>query len=781
MEKFILSMDEMEFIGYIFSDDFFRLNKVSDTPSAYFMDCEMVETMYGSVIAKIAIGTPFNHHVFTIKPIHAVTDYVTHITGLTKDTTYDMTYLELVEWLNQNICVNDILIGHHMYNDFNALKFVHKNVIDTALMFHHPDGPPHFYSLKNLAKMFLKKDIQNGVHDPIEDGITTFDLVKMYVDNGYVKTKWTRGSEILVPTIEIILEALGLDESHVLYICGRGSRVIGTHRPDSDYDIVVVCTNDVKIIEGTLTKCGNIDICIYSDKQFKKFIESQIIWSLECVYCPTPHILLKRCDYSAYAENYRENNTFKCNKALRDSIGYETARKISSSKRHFGLHNMKQSIKHIFIAFRFIDYGLQLLESNKIFDLTRTLCIWHNLLKLHGKIFTSHKEFEAEWIHQYIEHYKKFSKLVPKSMFDKDNCIDLCKSFSACSIQKNININMVMLKVLQQDITEVFLTECPDFKSELEYVESKFNEFINKMTSMCDGIGITNRKDFSTKIQQYDRSYHKYLFAIYDKKCIKKIIKNLNTKRLYNDIFIDKTCRIVAKYEPIPQSLWSDYQIAKAKEIITVSTFDSYATLRLIGGVDISFDKFDDSKACAYVAIYDQINKVVVYEDHAIVTLTVPYVSGFLGFREVPIYVELLTKLKVNYPHYYPHVLMVDGFGILHHRGFGSASHLGYTLNIPTIGVAKTLLHIDGLSEKNIKKEFQNTCKIVGDKLDLVGSSGKLLGTALKATSDTINPIYVSIGHMISLDDALKLVLSTCIFRIPEPIRIADIKSKLFF
>ena len=124
--------------------------------------------------------------------------------------------------------------------------------------------------------------------------------------------------------------------------------------------------------------------------------------------------------------------------------------------------------------------------------------------------------------------------------------------------------------------------------------------------------------------------------------------------------------------------------------------------------------------------------------------------------------------------------MFVDGFGILHPREFGSASDIGVKLNIPTVGIAKTLFCIHGLNEKVVKSEFKTKCKIKGDFFHLVGSNGKLYGAALKTSNDMTNPLYISIGHKISLQTAIHLVLLTCEFKNPEPIRNSDIKSKLY-
>jgi deoxyinosine 3'endonuclease (endonuclease V) len=153
-------------------------------------------------------------------------------------------------------------------------------------------------------------------------------------------------------------------------------------------------------------------------------------------------------------------------------------------------------------------------------------------------------------------------------------------------------------------------------------------------------------------------------------------------------------------------------------------------------------------------------------------------VSGFLGFREIDVYRELPERIKTK--HYYPEVLFVDRFGILHHREIGSACQIGLEFDIRTIGIAKTLLYLDGLDENVVKAQFRNICKVRGDFINLIGVSGKFYGAALKTSIDTLNPMYVSIRHKISLASSIKLVIKTCLFKNPEPIRNSDTKSKLY-
>lgn len=213
------------------------------------------------------------------------------------------------------------------------------------------------------------------------------------------------------------------------------------------------------------------------------------------------------------------------------------------------------------------------------------------------------------------------------------------------------------------------------------------------------------------------------------------------------------------------------------KQLVSIVDDKNINDINFIGGVDISFDKGDPDRACVYLTVLDKTTHKVLYEDYEIVKLTMPYISGLLGFREVPHFILLIERLKNNNHYLMPDVILVDGFGTLHHRSFGSASHLGVISNISTVGCVKTLLIIDGLNERHVK-EYMNKHSLT--EYDLKGESGTIYGRAI-ITNSTINPIFVSIGHKISLDTASQLVKSLCDYRIPEPIRLADIRSKLYF
>ncbi|XP_034960044.2 endonuclease V isoform X1 [Zootoca vivipara] len=204
----------------------------------------------------------------------------------------------------------------------------------------------------------------------------------------------------------------------------------------------------------------------------------------------------------------------------------------------------------------------------------------------------------------------------------------------------------------------------------------------------------------------------------------------------------------------------------------------SFAGLERVGGVDLSYIKGDDTRACASLVVLSYPDLEVLYEDCCMVAVNAPYVAGFLAFREVPFLVEAVQRLERKEPGLRPQLLLVDGNGILHHRGFGIACHLGVLTGLPCVGVAKNLLQVDGLANDELHKEQIQDLQAGGDTFPLLSTSGKILGMALRSYAKSTKPVYVSVGHKMSLLSAVQLVHSCCRYRVPEPIRQADIRSR---
>lgn len=138
-----------------------------------------------------------------------------------------------------------------------------------------------------------------------------------------------------------------------------------------------------------------------------------------------------------------------------------------------------------------------------------------------------------------------------------------------------------------------------------------------------------------------------------------------------------------------------------------------------------------------------------------------PYIPGFLSFRESPIILEAWKKLKIK-----PQLLIVDGQGVAHPRRLGVASHLGLWLNIPTIGCAKSVL----------VGKYASLPDEAGAAVSLL-DKGEEIGRVVR-TLKGHPPLYVSIGHKISLEQAVYWVLSLCRDnRLTEPVRQAHIAA----
>lgn len=209
-----------------------------------------------------------------------------------------------------------------------------------------------------------------------------------------------------------------------------------------------------------------------------------------------------------------------------------------------------------------------------------------------------------------------------------------------------------------------------------------------------------------------------------------------------------------------------DFAAAKAAQVALaarVRRHDAHGPIRLLGGVDISNARFDPAhRIFAAVVVLSLPDLRVVETATAEAVATMPYVPGYLGFREIPALLAAWAKLAVQ-----PDLLLVDGHGIAHPRGLGIAAHLGVVLDLPAIGVAKSPLV--GRPEAPLGEQ-------AGAETPLVWQ-GERLGTLLR-TRQRANPLYISIGHRVSLASAVAWVRAAGTgYRLPEPTRQAHLAA----
>jgi len=213
----------------------------------------------------------------------------------------------------------------------------------------------------------------------------------------------------------------------------------------------------------------------------------------------------------------------------------------------------------------------------------------------------------------------------------------------------------------------------------------------------------------------------------------------------------------------IPQSLhhWSvtprqaiTIQKKLANRVITKGRLRK---VNLVAGADLAFSP-DKSQCIAGVVVWD-IRADEVVEQHVVRRkIRFPYVPGLLSFRETPAILSALRKIKHE-----PDVFMFDGHGYAHPRRFGLACHVGIWIDKPSIGCAKSLLIGDGQQPDRAK-----------GSMSLLTHKGERIGMMLR-TRDSIKPVYVSVGHRVSLEDAASITLRCCTkYRLPQPTRLAD-------
>lgn len=201
---------------------------------------------------------------------------------------------------------------------------------------------------------------------------------------------------------------------------------------------------------------------------------------------------------------------------------------------------------------------------------------------------------------------------------------------------------------------------------------------------------------------------------------------------------------------------------ARAEQIALrsrVSLADDFGDIKTIAGLDLSYSE-EKSEGYAVVVVLSFPDFEVLETRYATATPPMPYIPGLLSFRESPIALKAIKQLETV-----PDMLLTDGAGLAHPRGFGIACHLGVLLDIPSVGVAKSFLY--GTYDKT-------QALAPGMSTPLQDKAGKEVIGSVVQTKLRTNPLYVSPGHKISVDSATRLVLE-CLrgYRLPEPTRLA--------
>jgi deoxyribonuclease V len=176
--------------------------------------------------------------------------------------------------------------------------------------------------------------------------------------------------------------------------------------------------------------------------------------------------------------------------------------------------------------------------------------------------------------------------------------------------------------------------------------------------------------------------------------------------------------------------------------------------IRYVAGVDVAYAK---GVSIGAAVVLDSDSLSLIESQITYCKTRFPYIPTLLSFREIPPAFSAIKKLKTH-----PDVFLVDGQGIAHPYRLGFAAHLGLVINDRTIGVAKSLLC------GNVEPFSNRRWAPIRDEEDIIGAAVvSKLGR---------KPIYVSVGHQVSLEKSIQIVMKvTQAYRIPEPIRRAHI------
>lgn len=182
---------------------------------------------------------------------------------------------------------------------------------------------------------------------------------------------------------------------------------------------------------------------------------------------------------------------------------------------------------------------------------------------------------------------------------------------------------------------------------------------------------------------------------------------------------------------------------------------------RYVAGVDCAFSR-DGQYVKAAAVVFDRVERAIIEQQTHTMRCRAPYVPTFLTFREAPAILAVLEKVRHCF-----NALLFDGQGLAHPRRCGLATHMGVLLDLPSVGCAKSRLIGTFDDPKSLAGSY---CRLM--------DNDEQIGVVLR-TRDGVSPLFVSIGHRVDLDSAIRLTLACCTrYRLPEPTRIADKLSK---
>ncbi|MGF9697298.1 endonuclease V [Paenibacillus sp. MABNR03] len=218
--------------------------------------------------------------------------------------------------------------------------------------------------------------------------------------------------------------------------------------------------------------------------------------------------------------------------------------------------------------------------------------------------------------------------------------------------------------------------------------------------------------------------------------------------------------------EPFNEETFDQIQQELVQRINLQNSFNK-EDIRLVAGVDLAYwEEEGRTRAVCCICVVDYITHVIVETKSLQDEIKVPYIAGYLSFRELPLILDTFNQLEKD-----PDLVMFDGNGYLHPRHMGIATHASFYLNKPTIGIAKSYLKIKEVDYEMPANESGAFTNIV--------INDEIYGRALR-THQQVKPIFVSCGNGIDIDTSTEVTLALINkeSRLPIPVRQADLETK---
>lgn len=458
----VLGRDELRRSGYPGESDlqrgYRRLDEAVDpgqpgrarterAPRVFGLDCEMVLAGSGPAVARVSLvewvesdhpgtgqvagkpagdGRPWRIRVVfdtLVKPEAAVIDHLTAVSGMSADTLAgaEASVDDVRDELGWHVRADDILCGHALENDLHALAVVHDRVLDTAVLYPHHEGPPARRSLDDLVDEYLSRRIQVQAHSSVEDASAALELAMTRIASGAGRLRWspipddvcTRFTRL---DLDTALDRLGFAPEHVRCAYLRGSRSVGVagRRDDgtlSDWDLVLVTAIPGTTQDDIHLSFGNIDAAIHDVETFRRLIRQCSIWALECIFAPETSIWKEQLDFrQEFADLRQESSRELVFARLRRSVSYQSERQWRRARHDLERRGDRYACrKRMFIAIRFVMYGLAVARTGRIDDLGCANHLWNERLATDRK--TTWAEFDRAYGPLYRERMREFRQL----------------------------------------------------------------------------------------------------------------------------------------------------------------------------------------------------------------------------------------------------------------------------------------------------------------------------------------------------------------------------------